>query len=116
MIWRHDGRAAEEKDKRMKQFTHRLAWAAWVVAALASRTAPAATLHVWLESPNPMPPYDSWGNAATDIQYAVDAAADGETVLVAGGVYATGGRAVVGSMTNRVAIDRCNISTERGAS
>jgi hypothetical protein len=100
------GRAAEEKDKPMKQFTHKLACAAWVIAALASGTASAATLHVWQDSPNPVPPYDSWGNAATNIQDAVDAADPGDTVLVTNGVFATGGRAVVGMMTNRVAVDR----------
>lgn len=50
----------------------------------------AATLHVRLESPNPTPPYASWGTAATNIQHAVDAAAPGDTVLVTNGVYAIG--------------------------
>lgn len=33
-------------------------------------------------------PYDSWAGAATNIQDAVDAASDGDTVLVADGIYA----------------------------
>ena len=41
---------------------------------------------------NPSPPYTDWGTAATDIQAAVDAAKDGDTVLVTNGVYAAGAR------------------------
>ena len=62
--------------------------------------------YVWQESPNPSPPYTNWATAAQTIQEAVDAAQAGDAVLVVGGVYDTGGRAVVGTMTNRVAIDK----------
>lgn len=57
-------------------------------------------------SPNPQPPYASWETAAHDLQSAIDAADDGHEILVASGVYNTGGRAVFGTMTNRVVIDR----------
>lgn len=48
----------------------------------------------------------NWASAKQTIQAAVDAAASGDTVLVGGGSYASGGRVVFGSMTNRVAITK----------
>ncbi len=80
--------------------------AAGALAALNTLTAAAATRHVWQESPSPGPPYDTWATAAHYIQTAVDAAVGGDEILVTNGVYATGGRAVVGTMTNRVAVDK----------
>jgi hypothetical protein len=75
----------------------------------------AVTVHVltqpvhyaWAASPSPAPPYSSWATAAPTIQEAVDAATlSGALVLVTNGVYASGGRSVFGTMTNRVAVDR----------
>jgi hypothetical protein len=70
----------------------------------------AAKLYVSASSPNPQAPYSSWATAAQNIQDAVDAAHDGDTVLVNDGVYTSGGRAVPlpynSVNVNRAAIDR----------
>jgi hypothetical protein len=62
--------------------------------------------YVELGNPNPIAPYLSWATAATNLQDAVDQAFVGATVLVSNGVYATGGRAVYDTGTNRVAINK----------
>ncbi len=80
----------------------------FVLAAVlfVDRSGSADMLYVDVNSTNPVPPYTNWATAATVIQDAVDAAAAGDTVLVTNGLYATGGRAVYGTMTNRVAVDK----------
>ena len=55
---------------------------------------------------NPVPPYLDWATAATNIQDAIDVSAPSGEVVVTDGVYERGGRAVHGTMTNRVAVTK----------
>jgi predicted outer membrane repeat protein len=80
--------------------------ASLLVMASASLAACADTHYVNVNSTNPVSPYTNWATAARVIQQAVDVSTTGDTVLVTNEVYATGGRAVFGTMTNRVAVGR----------
>jgi hypothetical protein len=62
--------------------------------------------YVDLNSPGPVIPYSSWATAATNLQDAVDAAPPGALVLVTNGTYGSGGHAVFGALTNRLAVTR----------
>jgi hypothetical protein len=70
-----------------------------------SASALSAVHYVDLNSTNATPPYTNWATAATNIQDAVDAAVEGEEIVVTNGIYATGGH-VVGRVANRVAVDK----------
>ena len=64
----------------------------------------AVVLHVDLNSASPAPPYAGWDTAATNIQDAIDAASNGDLILVTNGFYQTGSRSLDGFTTNRVAV------------
>src|ERR1019366_3788109 len=66
----------------------------------------ASVLYVDVNSASPTPPYTNWATAATNIQDAVDAASAGDKIWVNDGLYQTGGCALLGSMTNRVAVTK----------
>jgi len=55
---------------------------------------------------NPIAPFSTWSTAAVNIQDAVDVAAAGDFVVVTNGLYTTGGRAMPGDVTNRVALNK----------
>src|SRR5258708_4983987 len=90
----------------MKKLSTHLFIAAFALLVASHGGAFATVRYVELNSPHPTSPYTNWATAATVIQDAVDAAADGDEVVVTNGIYATGGRAVTGTMTNRVAVDK----------
>jgi len=65
-----------------------------------------ATYYVSHDGSNTFP-YDTWAKATNIIQIAVDAAFDGDTVIVEDGTYNTGGAAESGhSLMNRVMINK----------
>jgi PKD repeat protein len=57
----------------------------------------AVTNYVAISSTNPVPPYTSWATAATNIQDAVDVAANSDTVWITNGVYA---------LSSEIAVDK----------
>jgi hypothetical protein len=69
-------------------------------------TVSGAVRYVDVNSTNATPPYATWATAAAVIQDAVDAADPGDELVVTNGIYATGGRAAVGTATNRLAMDK----------
>ena len=80
-----------------------------VVATNASGTATSQVAQVVIHvvdaaGANPVAPYSSWATAATNIQDAINIAAAGDIVLVTNGIYAAGGMAKAGGLTNRVAL------------
>src|SRR6185312_14028648 len=87
----------------MKMPLRRLAAGLSLIFAI---SASAANLYVDLNSPNPSPPYSDWSTAATNIQDAIDASADGDQSWVTNGVYQSGGRVMAGTFTNRVALNK----------
>jgi hypothetical protein len=64
----------------------------------------ATTFYVNAVNPVPVAPYTNWLTAATNIQDAIDATTNGDTVLVTNGIYAFGGKIMAGDLVNRVAL------------
>lgn len=58
-----------------------------ITSLLAFTTANAAELFVDKYSADPQSPFQSWENAAIDIQDAISVAGDGDTIFIAPGVY-----------------------------
>src|SRR5512135_1055260 len=82
-------------------------WAALavIVIVVATLNSGAATRYVSLTGTH-VPPFETWDQAATNIQAAIDVAVVGDEVLVTNGVYATGGKVMAGDLTNRIAINK----------
>lgn len=66
----------------------------------------AAVHYVSANATNGVPPYSDWATAAQTIQDAIDVSSAGDLVLVTNGIYATGGRLMGGTLTNRVILDK----------
>src|SRR5439155_19237453 len=66
----------------------------------------AAVRYVDVNTANPTPPYTNWATAAVVIQDAVAASVAGDEIVVTNGIYATGGHAVDGTLTNGVAVEK----------
>ena len=65
------------------------------------------THYVNVNNPTPSAPYTNWADAATNIQDAINAAESNDLVLVADGVYDSGGTVAPGCViTNRVLIGK----------
>jgi PKD repeat protein len=97
----------------MPMIRHALCGQVLSAMVLLASLAQARTLLVWRDNPNtPVPPYDGgWAGAATNIQDAVDAAVDGDTVLVTNGLYNIGGRVAPGDTTLKTRVIVTNAVT-----
>jgi hypothetical protein len=77
-----------------------------IIFSLLALHAGAATYYVNASNPAATPPFATWDTAATNIQDAIDAATNGDTILVTNGVYQGGGTVMAGDLTNRAALNK----------
>ncbi len=78
----------------------------WAVFAISAINSPATMLYVDVNSATSTPPYTNWTIAATNIQDAIDAAVDGDQILVTNGIYQSGGRVASDQYTNRIVLNK----------
>ena len=83
-------------------------WVLLLALMLALTSARGATNYVSLVGAH-LPPFDTWGNAATNIQAAVDLANAGDVVLVGPGSYGSGSSAIAGLPTRLVVTNQIQV-------
>jgi len=101
--------AAKMRSSREPHHNARNARALTILAAvllLFVFDATATVRYVDLNSPNATRPYTNWTTAATVIQDAVEAAAARDEIVVTNGIYVIGGRALSGTGTSRVEVNK----------
>jgi len=79
---------------------------AGIAATVAVSIAEHTTRYVNPGNLAPRHPYDSWSDAATNIQDAIDASVAGDTVLVTNGIYDSGATSSDDTAMNRVVVDK----------
>src|SRR5262249_3941593 len=78
-----------------------------IAATVDVNVAAQLTHYVAADGTNPVPPFSSWPTAGIKSQDGVDVATAGDEILVADGLYDTGGRAVGANLLiNRVAVTK----------
>ena len=88
---------------RLTAFNH--AYPGGITVTVTVQVVEVPVFYVNAANPTPAFPYTSWATAATNIQNAIGASpVAGRLVLVTNGTYQTGGVAVDGLMTNRIAL------------
>jgi predicted outer membrane repeat protein len=77
---------------------------------------PSDTHFVWTNSPSPAEPYTNWDTAAHTIQEAIDAATNGNLVVVADGLYVVTNQLVVTQQITLVSVNGADSTIVRASS